>query len=230
MLGVLVGGFATMAAAALGWISYGHLVTFLGLEILTSLWFSRLRIRESYGPVTNKHAKPQTYTVKVDGREVQRHFRPVLGQPLTTRERHWLATNNTIVLGAGGAMAIVLGLLVDPSFFTPVQLLAMTVLTGFMVADEARRHREWTRLGLGRLTDPTVQGHDEYWRLLVFICFGVILAVLDDVPRFQTYAFAVLLLGTDLFLHGRRDREAGFTSEPPPGEPPPSDSSVSRAE
>lgn len=224
MLGVLIGGFATMAAAALGWISYGHLVAFLGLEILTSLWFSRLRIRESYGPVTNKHAKPQTYTVKVDGREVTRHFRPVLGKPLTTQERHWLANNNAIVLGGGGAIAIALALVTDPSFFTPTQLLAMAVLTGFMVADERRFHAEWTRRGLGRTSDPTLQDHDEYWRLLVFICFGVILAALDDVPRFQTYAFAVLLLATDLFLHGRREKWAGFTDDPPTP-----DGSLSRA-
>lgn len=215
MLGVLLGGFATLGAAALGWISYGHLVTLLGLQILTSLWFSRRRIRDSYGPVTNPHAKPHTYTVKVDGREVRRHFRPVQGRPLTTRDRHWLATNNVIVLGAGGGIAVGVGLLSDPAFLTPVQLLSLTVLTGFMVADQVRFHAEWTRLGLGRTADPTVQGHDEYWRLLAFICLGAGLAVLGDVPRLQTYAFAVVLLGTDLFLHGRRERWAGFPEESP---------------
>lgn len=216
MLGLLIGGFATMAAAALGWISYGHLVVLLGLQILTSLWFSRLRIRESYGPVTNPHAKEQSYTVKVDGQTVRRHFRPVQGQPLTTQERHYLANTSVIVLGAGGAIAVLLGVVVDPDFLTPVQLLSLAVLTGFMVADQVRFHAEWTRLGIGRTADPTVQSHDEYWRLLAFICLGAGLAVLSDVPRLQTYAFAVVLLGTDLFLHGRREKWAGFTDQPEP--------------
>lgn len=224
MLGVLVGGFATMGAAALGWISYGHLLMFLGLEILTSLWFTRLRIRESYGPVTNKHAKPHTYVVKVDGREVERHFRPVLGKPLTTQERHWLANNNTVVLAGGGGMAIIWALFADPAFFTPVKLLTLALLTGFMVADEVRFHAEWTRLGLGRTTDPTLQDHDQYWRLVVFVLLAAPLAFLQSVPTFQTYALAVVLLGTDLFLHGRREKWAGFTDDPPAP-----DSSLSRA-
>lgn len=218
MLGVVVAGLATMLAAALGWISYGHLVVFLGVEILVSLWFSRLRIRESWGPVTNRHAKAQTYTVKVDGREVERHFRPVQGQPLTTQERHWLANNNAIVLSAGGAMAVLLGVMVDPGFIAPLPLLSLLVLVGSRVLEERRFHAEWTRRGLGRTADPTVQDHDEYWRLLVFICFGVLLAALNGLPRFQTYTFAVVLMATDLFLHGRREKWAGFTERPPSGD------------
>lgn len=215
MLGVLVGGFATMGAAAMGWISFSQLVAFLGLEILTSLWFTRQRIRESYGPVTHTYTKPQTYTVKVDGREVERHFRPVVGKPLTTEERHWLANNSSIGFGVGGLFIVAMPAFADPAFFTPAKFLTLVVLTGFMVVEQRRFHAEWMRRGLGRTTDPTVQDRNESWRLLVFLCFAIPLAALYFIPKFQTYAFAVVLLGAELLMHGRREKWAGFTDEPP---------------
>lgn len=85
-----------------------------------------------------------------------------------------------------------------------------------------RFHALWSRLGLARRADPTLQMLDEYWRVLLFICLGALLAILDGVPRLQTCLFAALLLGTDLLLHGRREKWAGL----PSGDLPPAAGSV----
>ncbi|QCX26213.1 hypothetical protein [Nocardioides jishulii] len=204
-----IGGLATVASAILGWVSFGHLAALLGVEILASLWFARLRTRESRGPVTNPHAKEQAHTVKVGGQEVERVFRPVQGEPLSTEDRHWLADNNAIVLGGGGAMAIFAGVMADPSFFTGVQLLVLAALATQMVVAEHRRHTSWVSAGHGATADPTVQMNHEYWRLLVFVGFMFAMALFFGAPRFLAVAFAVTLLLTDQALEGKREQWSG---------------------
>ena len=212
---VLIGGAATMLAAGMGWISFGHLAALLGLEILVALWFSRLRTIHSLGPVHNPHAKTAIYTVKVDGQEVQRTFAPVQGQPLSTEDRLWLARNNSTVLAAGGGMAILVGVVADPSFFTLTELLILAALTALMAAGEHQRHSAWMRAGRGRTADPTWQMTHESWRLLVFIGFMFAMFMFFGVPRLLAYAMAVMLLASDLFLHGKRERWTGEVAPTP---------------
>lgn len=207
----LLTGLATMLAAAMGWISFGHLLVFLGLEILTSQWFSRQRTLHATGPVTNPRVRPFDYVRRVDGVEERRTFAPVLGQPLSREDRGLLARQGSLVLSLGGLVGVGLGVFTDPSFFTPLALLSTLALTGSMALQEWRSHQAWEQAGHATRADPSVQMHDEFYRFYVLIFLGVSLMVLSDVPRLQTYTFAVVLLGCDLFLHGHKERWTGVT-------------------
>src|SRR5690606_11833686 len=110
------------------------------------------------------------------------------------------------VLGVVAFMAIGLGVVADPGFVDPTQLLVLGLLAAHLVLHEHRRHRAWQRLGLGRTADPTAQIRPEYWRVLAFLAFAVLVLPLSSLPRLLAYTFAVVLFACDLFLHGKRER------------------------
>lgn len=211
----------TVVAAALGWVSYAHVVVLIWIDLLAAGWFARQRTVAALGPVGRSGLKYASYGVP--NRE-DRELHTVAGQPLTLDDRKFVAEGVTLfhLAAAGMSVFIVLMSQGDTLLVQGKEVLVWATLAATAVHAERRDHQRWMSEHRYVTADPTVQGDR-----------GVTASVLTMFVVFFTSclgpnAFTALLLTVAAFWIDRwhrlpqvRERESQppFTPTPSPSSP-----------